>query len=54
MKLGFDPILTRLVEAASRYPILSPEREREIAIAWHDHGDHAALTNSSAAIFAWS
>ena len=43
MKLGFDPILTRLVEAASRYPILSPEREREIAIAWHDHGDHAAL-----------
>ena len=43
MKLRSDPILRSLVEAASRYPILSPEREREIAIAWHDNGDHAAL-----------
>jgi RNA polymerase sigma-32 factor len=43
MKVKFDPALIRLIQAANRYPILSLEREQEIAIAWRDRHDRAAL-----------
>jgi RNA polymerase sigma-32 factor len=43
MSVKFDPILTRLINAANRYPILSFEREQEIAFAWRTQGDRAAL-----------
>ena len=35
--------LTRFVAEAKRYPMLTPERERAVALAWHDHGDRKAL-----------
>jgi RNA polymerase sigma-32 factor len=35
--------LTHLLTAAKRFPMLSPEREQELALAWRDHGDEAAL-----------
>ena len=38
-----DSSLVRFVEEAKRYPMLSPERERELAYAWRDRGDHGAL-----------
>src|ERR1700742_4855347 len=43
MNVKLDSTLTRFVEEAKRYPMLTPEREREIAIAWHDRRDRAAL-----------
>ena len=43
MAKKFGSTLTRFVEEAKRYPMLTPEREREIATAWRDHGDRAAL-----------
>jgi len=43
MNIKLDSTLTRFVTEAKRYPMLSPEREREIAIAWHDRDDRAAL-----------
>jgi RNA polymerase sigma-32 factor len=43
MKARPDPILTRLIQTANRYPILSLEHEQEIAIAWRDRGDRVAL-----------
>jgi RNA polymerase sigma-32 factor len=43
MNLKFDSTLTRFVEEAKRYPMLTPEREREISTLWHDQGDRAAL-----------
>jgi RNA polymerase sigma-32 factor len=36
-------MVMRLIKEAKRYPILSPERERELATAWHDRRDRAAL-----------
>lgn len=38
-----DSTVVRLINEAKRYPILSPEREREIAIAWRSSQDRAAL-----------
>ena len=35
--------VTHLLAEAKRFPMLSPEREQEIARAWRDHGDEAAL-----------
>jgi RNA polymerase sigma-32 factor len=43
MKVKFDPALARLIQAANRYPLLTLEREQEIAIAWRDRRDRAAL-----------
>lgn len=35
--------MVRLISEANRYPMLTPEREREIAIAWRSAQDRAAL-----------
>lgn len=35
--------VVRLISEAKRYPILTPEREREVAIAWRSAQDRAAL-----------
>jgi RNA polymerase sigma-32 factor len=35
--------LTHLLAEAKRFPMLSPEREQDLARAWRDHGDEAAL-----------
>jgi RNA polymerase sigma-32 factor len=35
--------LTHLLADAKRFPMLSPEREQELALAWRDHCDEAAL-----------
>jgi RNA polymerase sigma-32 factor len=35
--------LTHLLAEARRFPMLSPEREQDLARAWRDHGDEAAL-----------
>jgi len=35
--------LTHHLIAARRFPMLSPEREQELALAWRDHGDEVAL-----------
>ena len=35
--------LAHLMTDAKRFPMLSPEREQELALAWRDHGDEAAL-----------
>jgi RNA polymerase sigma-32 factor len=43
MSTKLDSSLVRFVEEAKRYPMLSPERENEIALAWRDHGDRTAL-----------
>ncbi len=43
MNTKIDTSLVRLVEEAKRFPMLSLEREQELAIAWRDHGDRAAL-----------
>jgi len=44
MNHKFDTTLTRFVEEAKRFPMLSPEREQELATAWRDQRDRAALT----------
>jgi RNA polymerase sigma-32 factor len=44
MKHKFESSLVRLVEEAKRFPMLSPERERDLALAWRDRGDQAALS----------
>jgi len=44
MNTKFDSTLSRFVEEAKRFPMLSPERERALAAAWRDDRDHAALT----------
>jgi RNA polymerase sigma-32 factor len=36
-------MVMRLIKDAKRYPILSPERERALATAWHDRHDRAAV-----------
>ena len=43
MNTKMDTSLVRFVEEAKRYPMLSPERENEIALAWRDKGDRVAL-----------
>jgi len=35
--------VAHLLADAKRFPMLSPERELELALAWRDHGDEAAL-----------
>jgi RNA polymerase sigma-32 factor len=44
MKHKFESSLVRLVEEAKRFPMLSPERERNLALAWREQGDQAALS----------
>jgi RNA polymerase sigma-32 factor len=43
MNQRFDSSLARLVEEAKRYPMLSPEVEQELAIAWRDRHDQDAV-----------
>ena len=43
MSTKLDSSLVRFVEEAKRYPMLSAERENEIALAWRDKGDRTAL-----------
>ena len=43
MHTKIDTSLVRLVEEAKRFPMLSLEREQELAQRWRDHGDRAAL-----------
>ena len=43
MQIKLDPMVARLMSEAKRYPILTREREREIAAAWHERGDRAAI-----------
>ncbi len=43
MNTKFDSSLTRFVEEAKRYPMLSPEHENEVALLWRDKRDRAAL-----------
>jgi len=38
-----DAALAHLLTDAKRFPMLSPEREQELALAWRDHADEAAL-----------
>jgi RNA polymerase sigma-32 factor len=38
-----DPLVIRLLRDAQRYPILTPEHEREVALAWRQDRDRAAL-----------
>ena len=40
---NLDAGLSRFLEASKRYPMLSPERENELALAWRDQGDEVAL-----------
>jgi RNA polymerase sigma-32 factor len=35
--------LAHLLTDSKRFPMLSPEREQELAVAWRDHADEAAL-----------
>ena len=35
--------LTHLLAEAKRFPMLTPEREQELARAWRNHRDEAAL-----------
>ncbi len=43
MSVKFDPILNQFIAAANRYPLLTREREQEVAIAWREHQDRRAL-----------
>jgi RNA polymerase sigma-32 factor len=43
MNHRLDTTLVRFVEEAKRFPMLSPEREQELARAWRDAGDREAL-----------
>jgi RNA polymerase sigma-32 factor len=43
MHQKIDTSLVRFVEEAKRFPMLSPEREQELARAWRDDQDRAAL-----------
>jgi RNA polymerase sigma-32 factor len=44
MKHKLDSSLSRLVEEAKRFPMLAPERERALAVAWRERRDQAALS----------
>jgi len=39
-----DNGLTHYLEEARRFPMLSPERELDLALAWRDRRDRAALS----------
>src|SRR5579862_5291270 len=43
MAVKLDSSLVRFVEEAKRYPMLSPEREQELSLAWRDQRDREAL-----------
>jgi RNA polymerase sigma-32 factor len=43
MNRKLDTSLVRLIEEAKRYPMLSPERESELTLAWRDKSDREAL-----------
>jgi len=43
MNTKIDTSLVRLVEEAKRFPMLTPERERELVLGWRETGDQAAL-----------
>src|SRR5690348_11227795 len=43
MNQRIDSSLVRFVEEAKRFPMLSPEREQELARAWRDRQDRDAL-----------
>ena len=43
MRIKPDAMVARLMSKANRYPILTHEREREIAAAWRERGDRAAI-----------
>jgi RNA polymerase sigma-32 factor len=43
MNTKIDTSLVRFVEEAKRFPMLTPEREHDLAIRWRDDGDRAAL-----------
>ena len=43
MNAKLDSSLVRFVEEAKRYPMLEPERERDLALAWRDRRDRVAL-----------
>jgi RNA polymerase sigma-32 factor len=43
MDRKIDSSLVRFVEEAKRFPMLSPEREQELAYAWRDRQDPEAL-----------
>src|SRR5487761_1292180 len=43
MNTKIDTSLVRLVEEAKRFPMLTLEREQELAQRWHEQGDRAAL-----------
>jgi RNA polymerase sigma-32 factor len=43
MNRKIDTSLVRFVEEAKRFPMLSPEREQELARAWRDRRDSEAL-----------
>lgn len=43
MKSKLDPIVSRLMSEAKSLPILEHERERELAMAWRERGDRAAI-----------
>jgi RNA polymerase sigma-32 factor len=45
MNTKIDTSLVRLVEEAKRFPMLTVERELELARAWREHGDRDALKN---------
>lgn len=40
---GQDSALNRFLREATRYPMLSPEIEHELALSWRDRGDRNAL-----------
>ena len=43
MNTKIDTSLVRLVEEAKRFPMLTFEREQELAKLWHEKGDRSAL-----------
>jgi RNA polymerase sigma-32 factor len=45
MNHKLDTTLVRFVEEAKRFPMLSPEREQELARAWGEHQDRDAMTH---------
>jgi RNA polymerase sigma-32 factor len=43
MHINIDPMVSRFMKEAGRYPLLTAERERALAEAWQERGDRAAL-----------
>src|SRR5690606_3762196 len=42
-RIGFDSTLSRFAEEAKRFPMLTAEEERRLALAWRDRRDPRAL-----------